>query len=896
MLAPGTRLGAYEVVAPLGAGGMGEVYRATDTNLGRDVAIKVLPDAFAQDPERIARFEREAKTLASLNHPNIAIIHGLEKSQGTYALVMELVEGEDLSQRIARGPIPIDEALPIAKQIAEALEAAHEQGIIHRDLKPANIKVRDDGTVKVLDFGLAKLAEPVGSTAIGGATLSPTITSPALMTGVGILLGTAAYMSPEQAKGRAADKRSDIWAFGCVLYEMLTGQRAFHGEDVSDTLAFVLTREPDWTALPATTPAPIHRLLRRALQKDRSRRLDSAAAARLEIEDAQTSPSGTNTAPATFRRAPWVAAAAATLIVGALAGAWTVAHSRPQQSDSRVLRLQIDPPPGGQILIGPGSTVGTVAISPDGKIVAYLARVAGKTGLWIRPLNASAASQLPGTEGASSPMWSPDSQSLAFYVGEKLQRMELGGGKPVTIATSSGATPGGTLIRNGSWGSDGSIVFPVTAFGLVRVPATGGTPTAVTSVDAARGEASHGDPQFLPRGRVLFSIAGTTPERNGTYAASLANPTERIKVSDAVGALYAPGTDGTDYLVWQRAGTLMAQPFDASGLKVIGEPRVLATEGDDSRLLFSVSGYGVLAYGVARGLSQFNWVDRSGKILSSVGEPGRTFMFRLSPDERQVVEQPLRDVNLWLLDATRGFPKVFTSGSSEQRTHPIWSPDGRTVLFGRRGPTATIYRKATSGTGEEEPVIQRSDFAQPTDWSGDGRWIIDYEADPKTKFDLWIFPVTPDGKLRQDDKPRPYVRTPFDDRFGRFSPGPSPQWVAYQSDESGRNEIYVDHFPEPRGKMRISAAGGSFPQWRGDGRELFYTSPDYKLMAVSLKQTNDSLEASPPRELFSITAPGTYMTPYEVSRDGQRFLVLSAQEETSQSLTVIVNWPELLKK
>jgi eukaryotic-like serine/threonine-protein kinase len=879
---------------------MGQVYRARDTQLGRDVALKTLPDTFIHDPERLARFRREAQVLATLNHPHIAQIYGLEHANGAEFLVLEFVDGESLDRTIARGPLPLEETLAIAGQIAEALEAAHDKGVIHRDLKPANVALTSGHEVKVLDFGLAKATESVSGES-GGATNSPTITSPALVTSVGTLLGTAAYMAPEQAKGRAADKRSDIWAFGCVLYEMLTGQRAFHGDDVSDTLAFVLTKEPDWSRLPATTPASIQRLLRRALQKDRSRRLDSAAAARLEIEEAQTSPS---TAPATFRRAPWIAAAAAMLMVGALAGAWAVAHGRPPQSDSRVLRLQIDPPPGGQILIGPGSTVATVAISPDGKIVAYLARVNGKTDLWIRPLDASTSTELPGTEGAAFPMWAPDDRSLAFFVGDKLQRIELGSSKPVTIAANGGSPylPGGTLLRNGSWGSDGSILFPVTGFGLLRVAETGGTPTAITSVDAAHGEATHGDPQFLRRGRVLFSIAGNTPERQGTYATSLANPRERIKVLDAIGAIYAPGADGTDYLIWPRAGTLMAQPFDAAALKVVGEPHVFATEGDDSRLLFSVSGNGVLVYGVARALSQFNWVDRSGKVISAVGEPGRTFMFRLSPDERQVVQQPLRDVNLWLFDATRGFPKPFTSspsgqsGPAGQRTHPIWSPDGRTILFGLRGATAAIYRKATIGTGDEELVIQRSDFAQPTDWSGDGRWVMDYEANPKTKFDLWIFPVSSDGRLRQDDKPRAYLSTPSDDRFGRFSPGPDPHWVAYQSDQSGQNEIYVDHFPDRRGEKRISAAGGTFPQWRGDGGELFYISPDYKLMAVSVKQTSDSFEASPPHGLFPIAAPGNYLGPYEVSRDGQRFLVLSAREETSQSLTVIVNWPALLKK
>jgi len=893
-IAVGTRLGPYEVLSALGAGGMGEVYRAKDTKLGRDVALKILPASFTDDPERVARFRREAQVLASLNHPHIAQIYGLEEANGTQFLILELVDGESLDKRIALGRVPVDEALGIAKQIAEALEAAHEKGIIHRDLKPANIALTEDGNVKVLDFGLAKATDPAGGVS-SGATNSPTITSPALMTGVGVLLGTAAYMSPEQAKGRVADKRSDMWAFGCVLYEMITGRRAFEGDDVSVTFAFILTRDPDWSNLPATTSESIRRLLRRSLQKDRNRRLESAADARLEIEDALTLQL-TGAASGTFRRTPWITAAAVTLVLGALGGAWIMSRLRPRQMETRVLRLQIDPPPGGQFMLGGnGPIIGTLAISPDGRTVAFPARVNGKTGLWIRQLDAGAASLLPGTEGAAFPMWAPDSRSLAFFVRGKLQRIEIGSSTPVTIADNAGPTPGGTSVRNGSWGSDGSILFPVFAFGLLRVAATGGTPTPVTRTDYAHGEASHTDPSFLPAGRILFSVGGNSRETTGTFAASISSPTTRVKVSDNPGAEYATSTDGTDYLLWQRGGTLMAQVFDSNALKVMGEPRVIATEGDDSRLLFSVSDTGVLAYAPARGLSRFNWVDRTGNVLSPVGEPERVFMFRISPDDRQVLVQPLRDVNLSMWDATRGLPKRLTSGAGPPRTHPIWSPDGGTVVFWG-GPASTIYRKPTAGTGDEEPVTDSPDRGLPTDWSGDGRWIIDYKQDQNGKYDLWIVPVTGEGKLRRDDKPRPYLRTPFNERFGRFSPGPAPRWVAYQSDESGQNEIYVDRFPEPRAKVRISAAGGAFPQWRADGRELFYISPDFKLMAVSVNESSDSFEPSPPRELFTIAAPANYMSPYEVSRDGQRFLVLTAQEETSRSLTVIVNWPALLKK
>ena len=880
---------------------MGEVYRARDTKLNRDVALKVLPEIFALDADRLARFKREAQVLASLDHPNIGAIYGFEDSEGVQALVLQLVEGPTLADRVAQGPMSIEEALPIARQIAEALEAAHEKGVIHRDLKPANIKVTVDGHVKVLDFGLAKLLDRDGAISGRGAesarlTNSPTITSPA-MTQMGIILGTAAYMSPEQAKGRAVDKRTDIWAFGCVLYEMLTGRRAFEGEDVSDTLAFILTREPDWNALSANMPAPIHRLLRRALQKDRSRRFESAADSRLEIDDALTSGPVDVSRP-TNRRAPWIAAAAATLVLGALTGAWVMSLFRQPHVEEQVLRVRIEPPPDGQFVLGgAGLTVGTIALSPDAKAVAYLARVNGKTALWVRPLDASAAIQLPGTEGASFPMWAPDSQSLAFFaqrnLDRNLARIQLAGGRPVTIFDAPTRTPLGTFTRGGTWSNDGSILFGSMTTGLLRVSASGGMPTAVTMLDAARGEQSHENPQILPGGRVLFAVLGNTSETSGTYATSFANPAERIKVLDDPGALYAPANDGTDYLIWQRGETLMAQRFDPVALKTEGETHVLATEPDGARLLLSVSG-DLLVYGLARSLSQLNWVDRAGKLLSAVGEPGHNFMFRISPDDRNVLIQDSRSRDLWLLDTTRGLRSRFTARTRSVDSHPLWSPNGSVILFANLG--GDLFRKPANGASGEELVTQRRRTAFPTDWSGDGRWVIVYEVDPETKLDLWILPVTPDGKLREDVKPRPYARTPFNERFGRFSPGPTPRWVAYQSDESGRYEVYIDAFPEPRGKIRLSTAGGTFPQWRADGRELFYISPDYKLMAVSLKEAGNSIEPAAPHELFAISAPGTYMSPYEVTRDGQRFLVLSAQEEVSQSLTMIVNWPKLLKK
>src|SRR5262245_57300765 len=513
-LGPGTRLGPYEIQAAIGAGGMGEVYRATDTALGRQVAIKVIPDPFATDPERLARFEREAKTLAALNHPNIAHIYGLERSGTTPALIMELVPGETLADRITRGPIPIDEALPIARQVAEALEAAHEQGIVHRDLKPSNIKLTTDDRVKVLDFGLAKLAETAsGHSTIGGLSLSPTITSPALMTGVGLLLGTAAYMSPEQAAGKAVDKRSDLWAFGVVMLEMLTGRQAFSGETVSHVIASVLKDEPAWTTLPPDTPAPIRRLLRRCLEKDRKRRLPDAADIRLEIDDALTTPTierpVTPIVPRSRERILWLSTIAlVTLLAGAATTAWL--RERASFVPPSVIRLDLATPPTDDPF--------SFAISPDGRQVAFVANASGGGAkLWLRPLDQVAAQPLAGTDGATYPFWAPDSRAVGFFADGKLKRVDLAGGAPQVLADA----PQG---RGGTWNSDGVIVFTPTAGPtavLMRVMATGGIPVPVTQLAAGQGN-SHRWPQFLPDGRrVLFLVGMGRPETHGVYVASL---------------------------------------------------------------------------------------------------------------------------------------------------------------------------------------------------------------------------------------------------------------------------------------------------------------------------------------------------------------------------------------
>src|SRR5436190_1122890 len=644
-LAPGTRLGAYEIVALLGAGGMGEVYRARDTKLGRDVALKILPALFAADPDRLARFRREAQVLASLNHQNIAQINGLEDSSDIPALAMELVEGPTLADRIAKGQIPLDEALPIARRIAEALEAAHEAGIIHRDLKPANIAVTSDGNVKVLDFGLAKAIEPASGAAIDLAS-SPTITSPAMMTGVGMILGTAAYMSPEQAKGRPADKRSDLWAFGCVFYEMLTGTRPFAGADVTETIAAVVRAEPNWSTLPADTPAAIRRLLRRCLEKDRLRRLPDAAVARLEIDDALTVPDAAVSGNPVGRRqtmtlVAWLVAAVA------VTAAVTVAMSpvRRVASDSVPFRFEIATPPTTESA--------SFALSPDGRQLVFVATGQRGSQLWLRSLDEVTAQPLAETEGASQPFWAPDSRSLGFFADGQLKRLHLGAGRPQVLAEAR--NPAG-----GAWNLYGDIIFsPNQASPLMRVAATGGTTTVVARL--APGERSHRFPVFLPDGRrflVLFALSG--PETEGIYLTSLDSPeTRRRLLPDVSPVGYAP----PGYLLLVRQGVLMAAPFNAARGTLLGEPTAVAPGKDSYNgvQFFSVSASGLLAYRTRGPVSssRLTWIDRNGRETSGLSPSGFP---HLSPDGQHVpvARYMTHNFDIWLFDAARSVARPLT--------------------------------------------------------------------------------------------------------------------------------------------------------------------------------------------------------------------------------------------
>jgi eukaryotic-like serine/threonine-protein kinase len=872
----GDRLGPYEIVSALGAGGMGEVYRARDTRLDRDVAIKILPEAFAADADRIVRFQREAKTLASLNHTNIGGIHGIEVANGVTALVMELVEGEDLAQRLAHRAIPLDEALPVARQIAEALEAAHEQGIIHRDLKPANIKVRPDGTVKVLDFGLAKTMDPVGSTP--NLSRSPTITTPA-MTQAGIILGTAAYMSPEQARGKPLDKRSDIWAFGCVLYEMLAGRRAFAGDEVSDVLASVLAREPDLAALPGTVPPSIRRLLRRCLQKDRYDRLHDIGDARIEIRDALASADSEVTVvpgPSAHRRSrerlAWIGAI--TVLTLALAASLTL--GRRPGSTAFEMRLDITTPPT--------TSPQSLAISPDGRTIAFVATSEGQSRLWLRSLESGAARAVIGTEGAEAPFWSPNSQSVAFFSAGKLRRIDVNGGSVQTVANA----PGG---QGGAWNRDGVILFSSLGHPIFRVPATGGEPVALSRL-ALQG--SDFSPQFLPDDLDFLYYVRGSPEVRGVYVGRLDETLEarRLLDSDAAAVFASSGQ-----LLFVRQGTLFAQDFDPIRLALTGNlfpvaERVVSTRG----AVVSVSGTGSIAYRASSpgARRQFVWFDRSGKEISRVGDSVSTTLSApsLSRDDQRVALY--RGVNagnpdIWVLEAKRGVFTRFTSDAADD-VGPVWSPDGDRIVFSsNRKGVQDLYQKSVTAGVSEELLLATAQAKLATDWSGDGRFVLFTSHEPKSGFDIWALPL--DGNR----KPFPVVQTGFDEQGGQFSP--DGHWIAYQSDESGRAEIYVQRFPDRGNKWQISTNGGSQVRWRRDGRELFYVALDGRLTAVAIGISSNA-QAPEVGASVALFAPplggavqqGDSRHQYMVSSDGQRFLVATVTEEANSPITVILNW------
>jgi serine/threonine protein kinase/Tol biopolymer transport system component len=863
-LEPGQCLGPYRIESFLAAGGMGKVYRATDTRLHRQVAIKISVARFSE------RFEREARTIASLNHPHICQLYDI----GRNYLVMELVEGVPL-----QGPLALKQAVEYAAQILDALDAAHRKGITHRDLKPANILVTKQG-IKLLDFGLARQSGPLQET-------DETLTT--ALSGKGQIIGTLQYMSPEQLQGKEADGRSDLFSFGCVLYEMLSGRCAFEGQSAASVIGAILEREP----APINVPHPLDRVVRRCLAKDPDQRFQNALDLKTALTWALEQPITANA-----NRRVWIGIAAAILVLGALLG-WGMSYFHRPVASERVFRLQINPPPNGQFVLGFG--LGGFAVSPDGKMAAYVATVNGRTGLWVRPLDSVAARLLPGTENAGFPFWSPDNKSIAFVIGtSRLYRIDVRGGAPVFICDA------GSIFTGGSWGGDGYILFSTLTSDFFRVAAAGGTAARVTTVDASRGEVLFRWPQVIPGGHFLFWVESSKPENNGVYAASFAKPGEHPKLLSAdSNALYASGGDGKGCLLWLRGGTLVAQEFNPLTLEFAGDPQPIAEGVSASprrQMYVAGSANGLLLYASSAAVTQLEWVDRTGKLLRELGAPVEGILnFRLSPDERYVVVQRNSGGvwDLWLIDTERGLASRFTTGTGSH--HPVWSPDGRIILYSRIG-SKSVLRKSANGTGGEHAMIQLPEVGSIEDWSGDGRWALARAMDADTKFDIWMLPMTPDGRIGEGMVPKIYLRTPFNESEGRFSPEPSPRWIAYQSDNSGQFEVYVDSFPESHGSKRISTAGGQFPQWGAGGRELFYLSLDDRLMAVSLKLGADTIECSVPRELFRLPLSGLGRgggiggSPYEAARDGRRFLTLTTSEAVPQPLTLIVNWPALLNK
>jgi serine/threonine-protein kinase len=882
---------------------MGEVYRAHDTRLQRDVAIKVLPSAFSVDPKRVARFEREARTLASLNHPNIAQIHGLEEADGVKALVMELVEGPTLADRIAQGPIPLDEALPIAKQIAEALEAAHERGIIHRDLKPANIALAANDQVKVLDFGLAKLAQPEGLTSSDPSV--STITSPAMLTGVGMILGTAAYMSPEQAKGRVVDKRSDVWAFGAVLYEMLTARRAFEGDDVSDTLARILMKEPDWTALPGTVPAAVVTVIRRCLQKDRQQRVRDIGDVSLALAGAFDAPSPAlpiaASATIPVPRARWPIVLPWAFIVGGLAAAgvvWSISRPLPAPLERFVITTPVDAPPAFR------APVGVIAMSRDGAHLVYRSSppaeliTATNGRLYLRARGQLEPTPMRGTEGAMSPFFSADGQWIAFGSGIDftLKRISVQGGPAQTICPIEG------LLLGGTWGTDDTIVFATAnSNGLRRVPAAGGVPQLLTKVDPTSGESAHGWPDFLPDGKsVVFTSWTGSAERSRISVVSLADGHVSVLISGGT----QPHVTPTGHLLFAVGGAVQAVRFDPVRRSIAGSPVpvvegvAIATAGAAH---YAVAADGTLVYvsgtsGPSIPPRTMFWVDRQGGQEAINVPPGAYTYARLSPDGTRVaLDARDRQNDIWIWDLKRETLLRLTTDPGFNRG-PVWTPDSQRVAFSaqRQGAGGNIYWQAADGSGVPERLTVSETIQTPSSFSPDGKRLV------------FMTPLTPPtnlGVLSLDDhKEALLVDTSFDELNGVLSP--DGRWLAYQSNESGSYEIYLAPFPDVHASKRpVSTGGGTRPLWSQDGRELFYYVEPGTIMAVPMTPGADLTLGRP-----AVVVKGPYASPrnsgrhYDVSRDGKRFLLLKDVETSGSTkppppeIRLVLHWLNELER
>jgi serine/threonine protein kinase/Tol biopolymer transport system component len=910
---PGDRLGVYEIRALVGSGGMGEVYRAHDVKLRRDVAIKVLPSAFSSDRDRLARFEREARLLASLNHPNIAAIYGIEDVGGAQALVLEFVEGETLAEKI-RGRLalvhepfpssqpfkglPLNDAVNIARQIADALEAAHEKGIIHRDLKPANIKITPAGTVKVLDFGLAK----AGGGDAPDISKSPTFT--VHQTSGRVLLGTAAYMSPEQARGHAVDKRTDVWAFGCVLFEMLAGKAPFAGDTVSDCIAAILERETDWSVLPVSTPPEILRLLRRCLEKDPRRRLHDIADARIELEELKAAeerglrsgvgspsdvvpPEKIAPPPGSTQVRWWIGATAATTLTALGLGLWILA--RPASLSEPI-----------QFTIQPAQPFALISVSPDGRRIAYAAgeRVEKRT-ITVRALDSLSSVTLAGTEGARTPFWSPDGRSIAFTtVDGKLKRIDASGGSAITIVDTGAGLAG-------AWSPENVIVFDLTEEGpLYQVPANGGKVSPATVLNQARHESFHSWPAFFPDGRrFIFMVYSKDPAVGGLYLASLGS-SERSRIVDVASNVGY----GAGHVVYYRKGALMAQPFDEKRGQVAGDA-VRVAEGIDfswqynNRANFAMSQNGVLVYrggegsGNGQGLNRLTVFDRRGKLLEALGELGDNKYPRISPDGRRLIfsrgvvdstNNPVFDV--WQFDLERKVGTRFTSNSEDDRWASVWSPDGRRVVFSsnRKNKDAfDLYQRAADGSGADELLYESPRSKAPNGFSPDGKVLLFVEKGLRTGWDVWALPLT------GDRKPYPVLQTPSNETCATFSP--DGRWIVYIDDGGDQGQVYVQPFPPTGARIRLSTTNGAGPVWIDNGRKVVFTTDGDHFMSVDVSASPTRLHAGVPRELFTQPNSHSGCGAFAVDPSGERFVIaVPPKEWIDAPINVIVNWPSML--
>ncbi len=895
MLTTGTKLGPYEIIAPAGAGGMGEVYRARDTRLDRTVAIKILPSYLSERPESKQRFEREARAISSLQHPNICTLYDIGSQDGTDYLVMEYLEGETLADRLAKGPLPAEQVLSYGVEIAEGLEKAHRSGVVHRDLKPGNVMLTKSGA-KLMDFGLAKttVAAPPAS-GLTATLASPHASQP--LTQEGMVVGTFQYMSPEQVEGKEADARSDIFALGAVLYEMATGKRAFPGKSQASVVAAVLASEPKpiSTIAPMSPPA-LDRVVKGCLAKDPEERWQTAHDVKLQLEwIAEGGSQAGIPAPVSARRklsqnVAWAAAAIFLLAAIGFAVAWMWRAPSPR----RPVRVSILAPENSAF------KPFDLAISPDGSKLAFVANdTAGKSQLWVRPLDSLSAQPLTGTEGASLPFWSADSRSIGFFAEGKLKRVESSGGALQVLADAP-------IPRGGTWNADGVILFsPSAVDALYRLPATGGTPVPVTALDTKKDESSHRWPCFLPDGRhFVFMVrrggnppplAPTSPQGerdHAIYAASLDSKDKVFLVNSPRRPMYAlPG-----YLLFMRGGNLMAQRFDEKRLRLTGEPTPVAEQvAMDSffNAAYSVSDNGTLVVhsGGAAASSALNWYDRGGKPDGSLATDNFN-VIHFSPDGRRLaasIFDSSGNEDIWLFDLSRGVRTRFTFGPA-LTDDPVWSPDGNTIVFdSNRTGTYGIYQKPSNGARKEELLFTDPAIKFPSSWSPDGKYVLFDRIDPqpKGKTAIWVLPMFGDHKAF------PLITTDFNDTYAQFSP--DGRWVAYFSNESGKDEVYAVAFPNPAARFQISTSGGSNPQWRGDGKELFYTDPDNKIMAVDIAARGDSLEIGTPHALWQPRLIAT-SPPYAATADGKRFLADEQPLQNTSHLTVVFNWDADLKK